>query len=298
MQDSTALGPVESDTLIWESVALRKFRKDSTLARKKCDSLFAASGMKEFCPAGTTPNSVTYEIAPSLFAAHALRPDHFGTVKHADRGEGWLSGILLTILLLAAILNWRYFNRVKTLADAFVLNRFVSQLVREENVFLNRVNLLLSLLYLLTAGAFAQISLGVLGIDLFPGMAPGLLFMLLCGGLVAGFSIKMLIIMTSGFIFDQPRAATEYTFSIFLYNQMAALLLIPILAGLLYISAIDPYVLVITGIGLLTAFYLFRLFRVVSGSLATPTVSGYYLFLYLCTLEILPAAMAVKFIVG
>lgn len=298
MQGSLPLGPVESDTAHWEQVALIRFRKDSTLARKKCDSLFAPVSEKQFYPFDKIPPPKSLESVPSFLAPHQLHPSDYGKIRPSQGMETWVSVILVVSLLIASLIRWRYFNRVKTLADAFFLNRFVSQIVREENVFLNRVNLLLSILYILIVSLFSYLSMNVLGIHLIPSLSPLQLFFLIGAALTGIFVVKMLVILISGFIFDQSRAAAEYVFSIFLYNQMAAIMLIPILVALLYTQLADPYYLVLAGAALLVFFYLFRLFRIVTGGLASPSVSVYYLFLYLCTLEILPAAVALKLVTG
>lgn len=298
MRDSLPLGPVETDSLIWSQVALHKFEKDSAIASQRADSFFLEVNSKQIHPFQKMERIPPPQLVPSLFKNHQLQATSFGTTKTAASSEGWLSVIMLGILMVVTLLNWRYFSRIKTLFNAFLLNRFIGQLIREENIFINRVNILLSGLYLMVVGTFSYCCINYFKIKLPVEVDSFPLFLLLCTGLFVLFLVKILVVRISGSIFALSKSSLEYSFSILLYNQMASVFLIPILLLVMYVELINPYPLFLSGIGLLVFFYLFRLFRVITGGLASPSVSLYYLFLYLCTLEFLPVAITIKIITG
>jgi hypothetical protein len=82
-------------------------------------------------------------------------------------------------------------------------------------------------------------------------------------------------------------------FNVYLTNKIAGLLLIPIVIGLAYF----PYgksILVNLGIVLITFMYLFRVKRGIQIGISKAKLSYFYLFIYLCTLEILPLAVLVR----
>ncbi len=297
MQEFVPLGPVSTDTALIGFLASEHFRKDSLSAMKKTDSALAPVSRHDIFVFAKEKKDATIFV-PSFLSGHSLQPGPGPVHAKKDHVPGWIHGTLLLILMLAAFLNWRYFSRLRTLFSAFLLNRFIVQLTREENVYFNRVTLLLSVMYLLITGLFSTLAIFHLGIKLPFEISPVLLFPAFCGGLFLLFLFKIIVVKTAGAIFAQERSANEYAFSIILYNQMASLFLIPILFCIVYFESVDPTYLAWIGSGMLVLFYLFRLLRVVTGGFASPSVSLSYLFLYLCTLEILPVAITLKVIMA
>ena len=107
MRDSIPFGPVEADSLIWYKVALHKFQRDSLIAVQKTDSFFCPVDVKLIQPFHKLETATPPQLVPSLFSDHKLTPKEYGNLKIASQSEGWVSFMLLGILLLIGILNWR-----------------------------------------------------------------------------------------------------------------------------------------------------------------------------------------------
>jgi hypothetical protein len=90
----------------------------------------------------------------NLFGQHELQPVHRGPISRPDLSPGWLFPV---ILIIAAVFTWlrlfyaRYFNQM--VAALFNTN-LTGQIVRDENILLQRATVYLSLLFYLIASLF------------------------------------------------------------------------------------------------------------------------------------------------
>jgi hypothetical protein len=113
-------------------------------------------------------------------------------------------------------------------------------------------------------------------------------------GFYIGFTLmKFLVIWLTGIIFKNVDTAREYIQNILIYNLVLGVLLLPLLLLVIYIYPVA--FIYFTGIFVLIIIIL-RFFRGAKIGLSDPKFTLFHLFLYLCTLEILPLAFAVKFI--
>ena len=108
------------------------------------------------------------------------------------------------------------------------------------------------------------------------------------------FSIKMIALKLLSNIFKTERPAYTYIFTIFLFNMIAGLLLLPIVILTAYAPVEYREILLRSGLILLVLIFLYRIVRVFiiwSGQLRA---SIFYLFLYLCAFEIAPLLLIGK----
>lgn len=99
---------------------------------------------------------------------------------------------------------------------------------------------------------------------------------------------------TSGKIFFQEEISNEYNHNINIFNQSLGILLFPVTV-LIAFSDI-PNVFVYTGIVLFLIIYLLRVVRLIKINF-NKQINLLYMFLYLCTLEIIPILFIAKLIV-
>jgi len=93
--------------------------------------------------------------------------------------------------------------------------------------------------------------------------------------------------------FKNTETAKEYIQNILIYNLVLGILLLPLL--LLIVYTYHELFLYIAG-GLVLIMIFLRFMRGVAIGLSDPKFSLFHLFLYLCTLEILPLVVAAKFL--
>ena len=112
-------------------------------------------------------------------------------------------------------------------------------------------------------------------------------FLIVSGSILLTYSIKMILIRTIGFVFKTREKFSEYLFNTFLINKILGMALLPIVICLAFIPQTEP-VLIKIGILLFASTYVYRLIRGLIIGSSNANFSRFYLFLYLCTLEIFP----------
>jgi hypothetical protein len=130
-----------------------------------------------------------------------------------------------------------------------------------------------------------------------PGSGEGISSLLGFGmflGFYIAFSLlKIFVIWLTGITFKNIDTAKEYIQNILIYNLALGILLLPLL--LLIIYSYHELFLYIAG-GLALIMMMLRFTRGIAIGLSDSKFSLIHLFLYLCTLEILPLAFAAKFL--
>jgi hypothetical protein len=109
--------------------------------------------------------------------------------------------------------------------------------------------------------------------------------------------VKYITTHTLSFIIGEFDLGKEYFFNIFIFNQMAGVVLFPIVLCILF-SKLTPELFLYPGIVICAAFFLLRLFRGFVISTLEQNVGVLYIFLYLCGLEILPLLVLIKFLLN
>lgn len=193
--------------------------------------------------------------------------------------------LLLTILFMGfvkAFSNNRFKQGIKAL-----LNYSVAQeITREEKVFFHRSNLFFTAIHLLTTALFVfqlrdGLNSGVEEVNNFSFFLSILVF--LCGM----YSVKYIFFRLLSFTFNDVSVALEYIFNVSLYNSLQGALFIPILSVAYFTEVSIHFTLLYIAIPLLIFVFLLRLFRLLKIG-QHKGVSYVYIFVYICTLEILP----------
>lgn len=201
-----------------------------------------------------------------------------------------------TLLLVAFILFvWLYSanrKRLDQVIKAYYLNRYANQLGRDELSLGNRVSIFLLLLFIITFSMFISLSASFYG---FNKSGNETWFFIKTATVVSMiYGLKILIVRVFGYVFQTPKNASEYAMIIFLFCNILGLFLLPIVVCMAFVRDVSPLFFVYSGISLFVFLLFIRLLRVVIIGFNSMRVSKFYLFLYLCTLEILPFVIIVK----
>ena len=188
--------------------------------------------------------------------------------------------VLLTVsLLLIALLKGVYWKHAKLLFMGVIAQRYANQYLREENAFTERVNFITFLLMVISFSTvilkfIPEISiLEVLG---------------LLVSVVSFFLIKMGVILFLGNIFRIKDVARLGVFFSFLFDRFLGCFLLPFIVVLYFFSfeiTASVLVLIAVIVMILLVLKLFWLWKIGTKSFG---FSHFYIFLYLCTLEIFP----------
>ena len=106
-------------------------------------------------------------------------------------------------------------------------------------------------------------------------------------------TIKYVVIRWIGHLFQQVYLFEEILFYYFLFEKVAGLFLFPILVLSIY-SPFNPLAVLKIGLGALFLLLLFKWIRFVYLAFFKRSFSKTHLFVYLCTLEILPLVALIK----
>lgn len=238
----------------------------------------------------TTPVKDT--IRPSLFTGHALPKEHLKPQLHYTNYDYAIAGVLFLTFLFFVWIFVRNRKRLVQVIKAFYVNRVANQLLREEVTVVNRISVLLSCLFVVTLSLFmAQVNRYFGWFDLGEN---GLDYLLIAGAIVVAYGAKIVTVRFLGFVFQLKKEASDYLFSLFLFGNALGLFLLPVVVCLAFVKQVETGIFVYIGNFLVVTFIGVRIIRGVLIGFNSLRVSKFYLFLYLCTLEIMPLMILLK----
>jgi len=196
----------------------------------------------------------------------------------------------LTLVILAMVKSTtkKYFTLLLQSVGSFQAS---ARMYREQNISLVQGSIAMEVFYLMVMALFGFQILQQFNLS-FP--LPDVLIYLICLSAIFIFiQTKYLIYKILGFFSETSGDTREYLFNIQNYHRALGLFLWPIVAAIAWLPYQNSSLLLITGLlltGLINLLYLVRGARI----LLKKHYSIFYLFLYLCTLEILPLLLFLK----
>ena len=197
--------------------------------------------------------------------------------------------LLLTIsFLLIAVLKANYWKHTKLLLAGVFAQRHANKFLREENAFTERVNFITFFLMI--------INFSVILIKLFP--ATSLFeFSLLILAVTIFYLLKIVFMRIFGNIFMLRELTKLGIFFSFLFDRALGIFLFPLVVILYFFSLeITPVLLILIFI-IFTIILMLKLFWLWKIGTKAFGLSHFYIFLYLCTLEIFPLLLLGKGVV-
>lgn len=247
-------------------------------------------------PKGYKPEVKVNPYVNSIFKGTQLKSTPFMPAIERVPSEGW---VFLALMAIFGLLLWlRNINPRKmfTYLSSLYNRRALGEILNEEEILTSPFSLLLFVVFCLTTSLFTIKAFELLGFEVLRGQHRALVFGALAILLLTVYAFKIIGIRLVGFIFKLQPIATQHAFNVYLLNNILGLLLIPLLAVAYYST--QPYNLIAAyiGLGLFVLFFILRFGKalVIEGVLAP--LNLVYLFLYLCTLEILPLLVAIKLV--
>ena|ERR1017187_69958 len=207
------------------------------------------------------------------------------------------SWVMIIITLSLMILGY-LFSAFKTRFNAFLKTVFTirigNQVSREEYSLSHPTAIFLSINFLITVPLFILqlISSKKTALSFIDFSFPS--YLLILGFVLTVYLVKILFLKIIGYIFNNNSATNEYIFLIFLINQIIGIGFIPIILFIAYGKETFANDFVYAGFVLFILSYLVRIGKGALTALSSRQISAFYLFLYLCTFEILPLLLGVK----
>jgi hypothetical protein len=228
----------------------------------------------------------------SLFKNHELMPENFIPQIYTPPVDDWITIVLLIAIIYYTALFLLYGRWLNRLIKAVESVSISIQMVRDENISIQRVLSLLSLGFFFTGSVV--LSLINEKYKLLPLESNGLmnffLFLLL---LAIVYPLKMMVVRFFGLVYKAEKLASHYNFQLMLFNNAAGVAFVPLLIFHLYfVVSVNIFLwvcIVVFALG-----WCSRLWRGVHSWLSYFRYPLHYLFFYICALEIAPLLMVIK----
>lgn len=205
--------------------------------------------------------------------------------------QPWVLGAIGLLLLFLGVVRVSFPNEVLSIIQAFYNDRMLLQVNKEDTLYSSWPFVFLYILFGFAVGLFIYLCNAYytggnyLGVERF--LAISLVVMLL-------FILKIIATRLLGFIFDLQRIVREYVSILYLSYFNAALVFLPIILVLSLVPG--DYVVWIVPVALIVVLclFVFRFAKTARNLLTNYPFSKFYLFTYLCCLEIAPILILVK----
>ena len=224
-------------------------------------------------------------VRKSLFSSHTLQPSHSYLVpRQQTMAAPWL---FFLIIALAALTYYYVSSRklkVTELIRSTVDRRVLDRLVRGNNLTplrLMTIGLLVSSIVAVTVSQMALADLGFLG------------WVIASAILSAAYMTRWGLLRVLSRIFEAEEAMNAYINSGYIYHLVLGIALLPLTLLAVYMPWGQTTVLVTMGV-LVALFFVMRIFRGIKLFLTISSAHSFYLFYYLCTVELIPVLILIK----
>jgi hypothetical protein len=238
--------------------------------------------------------SIVFPSKPGLssfFTTHTRSSGTTGPTPYQKYQPDWLLGLILLCFAIIAWIQVFYSKRFRQVLLAPYSKRFLNQLVRDGNLFKERISVALSLVYFITFSVF----LFQCYIFILHGNAlshQGFPVFIAIAGIFAGYWFaKVIVIRILGNIFKTVQPTREYLLNLLIINITLGISLLPLLVLAIYLKSVFFLDL---SIAVIIIFFAFRFIRGFIIGTSISKFSYLLLFVYLCSLEILPLIIIAK----
>ena len=286
-------GPVTSDS----AISIGSIVQDSSASALQ-DTSYKVKASKGFTFTDNdsivaTDNFSSQMKNPVLFKEHELQPTSSNPVPFKRQIPDWFTIVLFITIGFFTWLKLVNGKIIQQLFTAFFNNSVTNQIVRDENILVQKASVLLSVVFYFSAAllwyqasVYFNWEYKIIG----KGFIRFIIFVLF---LTTAYSFKIVFLKILSTIFHMDRVISTYIFNIFLINNINGILLIPLVMLIAFFPVATNY-FIWAGIGILAITFLYRLFRGLSIWSSLSSFSLYYFILYLCALEIAPLLIIFK----
>jgi hypothetical protein len=251
-------------------------------------SEFLDPGMAEFWHGASSGPVIP---APFLFTSHGnimVQPLAADTQQQST----WAFWFILAGFFILTLTRFYYEKRLKLIGASVFKRSAALQLIRESPVHGHQSFIPLLGIYIISLTLLIFETMEITsGTSEGPGSL--LLFAGFLGAYIVVALLKILVIWVISIIFKNPGTAAEYIQNILIFNLALGILLLPLL---LVMTFTIRDIMLYAAFGVALILMALRFIRGIAIGLSDTNFSLIHLFLYLCTLEILPLAFAAKFL--
>jgi hypothetical protein len=227
----------------------------------------------------------------SIFKSHKLQPTDFHVNKLQNTQPDWMLAILILCFVLLAWVRVFYPKRIQQIFRAPFSKRFINQLTRDGNLFRERIAVAMGTVYILTFSLLLyEFNEKVLGIAV-RGVSGMVLFGLITAISIGFLAAKVALVQFLGAIFKTRETTSNYLLNLVIFALLSGPVLLIAMVLIVYLNSVVVLYLCLFIFILLLALRFMRGFFI---GIALTKFSYLFLFVYLCSLEILPILVLIK----
>jgi hypothetical protein len=230
-----------------------------------------------------------------LFKDHLLKPIHNTAIFNNAQILYWPSIVLFIVLCLLVVLKATSPQKTFRVLNAAYSLQVARQIEREDYGPLKRVSIVLSIVFVLMA-AFLFYKVNLLFGSILHTKSGLFQYMFFVLVIVLVYSVKIIFANLIGFVTQTSGIFNEYINNTLIINQSVGVILLPVMT-IVELSLVNPVWIVFPATLFLVLGYMLRLYRGFLFAGIEQGVGFLQLFVYLCTLEILPLMVLIKFLV-
>ncbi|MFZ4463416.1 MAG: DUF4271 domain-containing protein [Bacteroidales bacterium] len=203
----------------------------------------------------------------------------------------WNGYVFVGLIIMVVMMKRLAARRYNQLLSCLWGNTPLNLMLREWNPSKSMQTFLVSIIYFTGFSLFALNAIGITSSYSGNGLSDFWMFLSIFGGLVVLLSAKFILIRFLSYLFKTPDESLRYMTNHYGFFASTGLAILPILLVLLYNPS--EY-FVFFGAGIIFIILIVRIVRSFVTGLIQPPFSIFYLFLYLCALEIIPLVLLAK----
>jgi len=208
----------------------------------------------------------------------------------------WYFIYLFILLAIYAWINVYYGNVLVQTFRASINFKLANKMFNSSSQVQSQLDTTLYLFYFLSL-AFMLYYVEI-RINRFPyDFRGGLLFLFNLGFLALLFFGRIVIHNIAGFLFNRVKIIREYLYNMFIFNKLTGLVAPPLIFLMVYTRGALQDIVFWTSIIVLSGIFLLRVIRGIIYSYQKD-VLNFYMFLYLCALEIVPVVLLYRWLEG
>lgn len=242
-------------------------------------------------------NDIVPQSRESLFTEHKLQTstlDNASEARHLNGTPDWIFGVLVVLLILLSVLINTLSIKTTEIIQALFNPRVLYRLLRDTNTRDLRPLLPMALINMAT---IALVPFAIKIPTLIQTPLDGLAYFgIALAGLIFYFFVRNGCVHLLGAIFENSPATSIYIANTYIFDYISGMIALPMLMLVSYCTL--PKGLVYTFGGLLGLLMLMRLVRGIFLTISNVKNSKFYLFYYLCILEIVPLLIALKVLIS
>jgi len=236
---------------------------------------------------------VNQQVFIETIPAEPVRHIHIKPLEQESQKTSWLFYPMLAMLILLVLLRLLFAKQINNLFRGALFFHIGKKIISENTIVQNRFFRMLDAAMLISLPvAFIQM-INILELPTHRVDNYALLAIYISLSFVGYRAFRYISNKTIGFVSNQAQAALSLHINQLIYERLFGLVLIPLNLLMLYASSGAKVATLYITLGVLALVLIFRILRTLQVFLFN-RFSMFYLFLYLCALEIIPTLIIVN----